>query len=231
MIENCKNCWFVNNCTEKESTKDVCVKYEHMLSMFKSSNLKIPFWSKANLFLTNDPEVRKIYTLSKSMEEFYNNNKNILIWSDKFMNGKTSWVVRMIQNYMTTWVNLQFTDYPCCYYINASDIVENFKNQVEDKDKYDDMLFFMKSTELLVIDDIDILIGKEKVAEVVGNILNERYSNNLSSLFTSHESPAILKTKIQNKYFVNKVVEVSEIYEFTVSKEEIDEMKRLEGEN
>lgn len=212
--EQYKNCWFQSTCKE-EKCPEICIKYEHMLDMFKKSGLNENQWYKYEF---EDPiedieAYRRLYELSKNMESFYDNFKSLYIWSDKYLNGKTTWSIKLLQNYLVLWTNYRF-DYPCGYFISGNKIKEAFKSQVDNPELYNTITNNLKKAELLVIDNVDDIIGDQKVENYLAGILDERFSAKHSVIYTSHLSPDRVRQRTQNGFLISRILDLSDTIEF-----------------
>lgn len=215
MKENClirKTCKNSNNCPE------FCITYEHILDMFAKSNLNPNYWEfyPIDFYIQSDVEAYlELKEICKNLENWPNNFHSLYIWSDKYLNGKTMWSIRLLQIYMSLWTEYRFDNVLAGYYINASDLVSIFKKQVDNEEQFTKTTNYLKNSELLVIDDIDRIIKEEKVQTWLSGILNYRYDNKYSVIFTSHLSPEEFKSKCSDKYLSSRIIDLSKTIQFT----------------
>ena len=116
---------------------------------------------------------------------------------------------------MSLWTEYRFDNVLAGYYINASDLVSIFKKQVDNEEQFTKTTNYLKNSELLVIDDIDRIIKEEKVQTWLSGILNYRYDNKYSVIFTSHLSPDEFKSKCSDKYLSSRIIDLSKTIQFT----------------
>lgn len=213
-----ENCWFKGVCSLNQCDNPLCVRFEHMLSMFKKSNLKETQWGKYDFEPIREDifayeELDKIK--KEELKKWYNSFHSLYLWSSNYLNGKTTWAIKLLQNYLVLWVDYQFSDYPCAYFITANQIKEVYKGQVNDPDRFNQVTFDMANAELLIIDDIDLILGDIKLETFIAGILDERYKANKSIIYTSHLSPEdFTKRTINNKFLESRVIGLSNFIEF-----------------
>ena len=214
---NHNNCWFKGICTLNKCDEPICTRYEHMLEMLQKSNLKETQWKKYNFEPVRDDvfAYSELDTLRKEgLKKWYQSFHSLYIWSENYLNGKTAWAVKLLQNYFILWVDYQFNSYPCGYFITANQLKDAYKSQVNDLEKFNQLNHDLLNSELLVIDDVDLILGDEKIEKYLGGILDERYKAEKSVIYTSHLSPEDFKEKTTNKFLQSRIIELSQEIEF-----------------
>lgn len=217
------NCRFFNkNCPDKAENEGcpegLCIPNYKMTFMLQHSNLKKPQTEEYNF--EESWEDRKAYLrLDEIITEFpqwittrtYN---SLYIWSHNYLNGKTTWAIKLLQNYLTEWAwafNKEWSEENSYgYFITTSQIKEIFKYQTERQEDFINLTKILKTTKLLVIDNIEQIIDDLKVENYLANILDERFSAKLSTIYTSHISPNEYKSKCKNSYLNSRIIDLSE---------------------
>jgi len=207
MIKECKNCWYFTKCQQKDKMETVCLEYEHTLKGFKNSNIPPVLWSSRSIKIDpNNKKHQELKALVSDMNELYNNNRNILLYThNQYGDNLNGWMIKTLQNYIFAFRKYQFNNENenSVFYIDAGKFKEICQLQVDNKELFLSTINKMQGCELLGIDNIDKLKGLKNFnfQEKLVNILEYRqYRKHKSNIFTSHIPPSLLDAKNNDEW-------------------------------
>lgn len=97
------NCWYLTTCNKYNTAEcnASCVRYMEMHYLMENSG--IPKNRQHGIALTPAKEDVSAFIALREVKEdivdFVNNGESIYIYSSNFGNGKTSWAIKLLQNY------------------------------------------------------------------------------------------------------------------------------------
>lgn len=100
-----EKCWYKRVCSlyGTPSCNSMCVRYMEMYQLFSGSNLPEKMWHPLTMVLEeNDPDYDaylRLNEIKNNIVDFVKQGSNLYIYSKKTGNGKTSWAIKMMQNY------------------------------------------------------------------------------------------------------------------------------------
>ena len=127
--------------------------------------------------------------IEKTIENFVNDGKNLYIYSETTGNGKSSWAIRLMQEYFNAiWYK---TDLDCKgLFISVPKFLLSMKYNITNPDVYynhiKDNVF---NADLVIWDDICTKMATSFEHEHLLSILDNRIINNKSNIFTSNIPP------------------------------------------
>lgn len=194
-------CWLGGNCNMEEDSAENCTihcpMYIQLKHLFDGSELpKYLQIQNKELKVTNMANKASFKTLieyNKNVREHIENplkGQDLYIWSRNKGTGKTSWAGKIMKNYFAqiAWDNdLE----PKGLFVNVSKLFTDLRRSFDDKDlalKMQQKMDYMMEIPLLVLDDIGAENGTDWVKEQLYIIINERYNNMLTTIYTSNLS-------------------------------------------
>ena len=150
-------CWYKKTCKNyKEECQKNCIRYNEMLYMMESANIP-----KGNQFrnelIPNPIDLKNFEFLTeikKDVVNFVKNGENLYIYSSIFGNGKTTWAIKIMQNYFNLkWLGNGFTQRGL--FIHVPSFLTKFKEVINKKDEtFEDLKKQLLEVDLVIWDDI-----------------------------------------------------------------------------
>lgn len=172
-------------CTER------CDFWWKLNSLYEQSNLPIRY--RYNIPLKPEqidkPSFIELRDYTAEITEHVKQGDNIYIYSQTTGNGKTTWASKMINQYIRKAVATSLLDNEVLY-LNVSLFLDQLKGQFSNYDqKVAELHERAMKCKLLVLDDIGAERPSEYVCERLYDIINHRYTNMLSTIYTSNLTP------------------------------------------
>lgn len=190
-------CWFSKVCGKKSeicnNCEDVenCIRYTQMNLQTINANIPGKQFLAHRLEKPKDPtspdwEVyRNLYLLN--IEEFVKSGKSMVIEGSNHGNGKTSFAVNKLLEYLST----QLGTADAGYFISLPQALSDIKESITTGETLPYNSIFQK-TRLLVLDDV----GHKKYTEYEENwllrVLSLRQLNGLSTIYTMTSKPKVI---------------------------------------
>ena len=150
-------CWYKGFCKNyKENCFANCIRFSEMQHLMEIAKI-----SKGNQFKNElipnpiDIENFKFLTdIKKNIMNFVKNGENLYIFSKNFENGKTTWAIKLMQNYFNQiWAGNGFTQKGL--FIHVPSFLTKFKEVINKKDEeFEDMKKQLLEINLVIWDDI-----------------------------------------------------------------------------
>jgi len=184
-------CWGFPYC-KKANTEGVCNRfcggYVLLDLLYKRSNLPKKYQQTVQLFVPEkDTEAyTEILKIKESIVSWVQQGKNLVLWGENKGNGKTTLACSLANAYIREMAK------QCCfdsavYFIKTAKFLEELRSQFNNPEEgFSGKLRLIETVPLLIIDDIGAEKASEWVRERLLTIIDERYSNNLSTIYTSN---------------------------------------------
>lgn len=182
------NCVFFEVCQNKENCSVDCIRYAEMNYLITNSGLPKNLQGKTIL----SPE-KVDYEAFCSLAEIKDNivnfvaeGKNLYIYSENVGNGKSSWLAKILKTYFNNvWAGNGFRKRGYFLYLPTFliELKESIRNP---SDELDELKEFLKTVDLLCIDDIAASTLSEFEHNYLLYIIETRLSNGLSTLYSSN---------------------------------------------
>lgn len=190
---------------------DFCRKYPNcdtfceirviLEGIYAQSNipLKYQFYQK----LIPDPEDRPNYVIVREIVDKVDNwvktGNHLLLWGTNKGNGKTSIACAIAGAYIRKNAYLSNLD-PIVYFIKTSKFLEELRNQMDNPTKdFPHKLKLIEKVPLLIIDDIGAEKPTDWVRERLLDLIDERYGNNRSTIYTSNCSLGTISLNLHDR--------------------------------
>lgn len=147
-------------------------------------------------------------SIGDNIEQFVEQGKNLYIYSSNCGNGKTSWALRLVQNYIDSiWYK---TDIRCrAMFISVPKFFIMLKDNISTRNEY---IAHIKQNvtdcDLVVWDDIGTKVGTEFEIENLLNIIDNRLCNGKSNIYTSNMDPIQLNERVGDRLY-SRIVNLS----------------------
>lgn len=169
------------------------------------------------MYLDDDGADREVYTklseIERNIEFFVNSGKNIYLYSSSTGNGKTSFAVRLLNDYLSSiWykANLEVKG----LFISVPKFLISLKDNISKKSDYiSHIKENVLKADIVVWDDIATKGFTSFEMENVLNIVDNRLVSNKSNIYTSNLVGDDLKAAIGDRLY-SRIFTNSEVFEF-----------------
>lgn len=188
-----KNCYAKDYC--KGYTTDKCNERCDLLwklnSMYDKSNLPLRY--RYNIPLRPEQVDREAFIQLKgyldNVTDRVATGESLYIYSENTGNGKTTWSSKIMNQFIRKSVVKSTLDNDVLY-LNVSLFVEGMRGQYSE---YSEEMASLReramTCKLLILDDIGAERPSEYVCERLYDLINHRYTNMLSTIYTSNLTP------------------------------------------
>lgn len=152
------NCWYNKVCFKynTDECNQNCIRYMEMHYLIETSNIPKSNQFKKEL-IPNEIDLQNFYKLKDikdNIVRFVNNGDNLYIYSSNFGNGKTSWAIKIMQNYFNNiWAGNGFKTRGL--FIHVPSFLTKFKEIINKKDEdFEDFKNLIEDVDLVIWDDI-----------------------------------------------------------------------------
>ena len=183
-------CWLYDNCNHKYCNA-ICPRQIKLSALFSNSKLPRSKWVKTKLFVDKDRTDADCFEQLRSIEDkivsFVAKGNNLFIHSPISGNGKTSWAIRLLQDYIyKTWNAYDIQDCAILF-IDVPKLLDSIKLNIGGYDDYaPDILAKVNNADLVVWDDIASKFGSSYDIDKLFSLINGRIENDKANIFTSN---------------------------------------------
>ena len=189
IIEENKNCPYLNRCTHIDCGK-FCLKRFKTEYYFESAFIPKDRRIFRRLHMDNDGRDENAFVrlaaIEKDIELFVENGHNLYIYSQNVGNGKTSWALRLANNYINkVWVKKDME--PIVLFISVPRFLLELKANISNKSEYIEHINkYVLNCPLVIWDDIGSKNGTEFEVSHLLSIIDNRINNGKSNIYTSN---------------------------------------------
>ena len=194
MLDNC----FYNKVCDIEDCSPSCIRYIEMNNLLTKSLLPKKFFRPVMMDTPSEDERAYDYliTIAKNMRDFVESGKNLTLYSAKTGNGKTTWAIRLMQNYFNQIWNgngLQTRG----IFLNVPTFINSVKQSFSMEDEtVANVQKLLPTVPLLILDDIGATKLSEFDISLLTNIVDSRIMNSRSTIFTTNCNKSELEAAI-----------------------------------
>lgn len=172
-----------------------CAKYHIMHSLIAQAEIPPKYQGKLQLKPQDDKELATFLQLEEFIQDIESHVKQghgLYLYSDVKGNGKTSWAIKVMREYMESISNFNRTNLGECkaVYVNVPSFMSKTKASISD---FDEDLGYLRTkiynADLVIWDDIGKENSTDYSREVLYALINHHYENLNSQIFTSNYSP------------------------------------------
>jgi DNA replication protein DnaC len=128
----------------------------------------------------------RVAEIMQSADTWVYQGNSLLLWGEGKGTGKTTLACSLANKYARLTIN-KFKMEPVMYFIKTAKFLEDMRKQFNDPDpSFGTVLELVEKIPLLIVDDLGAEKTSEWVRERLLNIIDERYSNNRSTIYTSN---------------------------------------------
>lgn len=185
-------CWLFDRCNHKDCEAPFCLRKFKLDQLYRlallSEQQKKHIELKVDADGTDLPEFRRLAQMLKDTPGFVADGKNLFLHSSNCGNGKTTWAVRFLQNYLDTlWHK---TDLRCrALFISVPRFLLALKENISEKNDY---ASFIKENvmdaDVVVWDDIAAKVGSEFQLNHLLGLIDGRLALGKANIYTSNLS-------------------------------------------
>ena len=185
------NCWFSDQCKKLHcNDKNGCLIIYKLNYLFDQACISDKQRKHIELRIDdNGTDLQEFLTLKNIQDnilDFVNNGKQLYIHSSMPGNGKTSWALRLIQEYFKKiWLR---SDLRCkALFINVPKFLLASKDNITEKNSYyEHIKENVLNCDIVIWDDIGTKVASSWDQEQLLSIIDQRINNGKANIFTSN---------------------------------------------
>lgn len=218
--KNGNDCPYRKTCKQRTSDGEcykMCVDFNEIDLMMHNANIPHKYVQPIILYPSCKEDVESFEILSeikKNIAAMVEQGFNLYIKSNQRQNGKTSWGIKILQNYIHHLIGKPGSK-DRALYLDLNEYLRELKLSFDSKDKeFKETEKVMRECDLLVLDGIDEVRLSEYERNYLKMIIKSRLANNLSNIFIGRNTAGNLINAIGNdlKYYVEDNSTVISIY-------------------
>ena len=218
--KNGNDCPYRKTCKQRTSDGEcykMCVDFNEIDLMMHNANIPHKYVQPIVLYPSCKEDVESFEILSeikKNIAAMVEQGFNLYIKSNQRQNGKTSWGIKILQNYIHHLIGKPGSK-DRALYLDLNEYLRELKLSFDSKDKeFKETEKVMRECDLLVLDGIDEVRLSEYERNYLKMIIKSRLANNLSNIFIGRNTADNLVNAIGNdlKYYVEDNSIVISIY-------------------
>ena len=218
--KNGNDCPYRKTCKQRTSDGEcykMCVDFNEIDLMMHNANIPHKYVQPIVLYPSCKEDVESFEILSeikKNIAAMVEQGFNLYIKSNQRQNGKTSWGIKILQNYIHHLIGKPGSKNRALY-LDLNEYLRELKLSFDSKDKeFKETEKAMRECDLLVLDGIDEVRLSEYERNYLKMIIKSRLANNLSNIFIGRNTAGNLINAIGNdlKYYVEDNSTVISIY-------------------
>lgn len=218
--KNGNDCPYRKTCKQRTSDGEcykMCVDFNEIDLMMHNANIPHKYVQPIVLYPSCKEDVESFEILSeikKNITAMVQQGFNLYIKSNQRQNGKTSWGIKILQNYIHHLIGKPGSK-DRALYLDLNEYLRELKLSFDSKDKeFKETEKVMRECDLLVLDGIDEVRLSEYERNYLKMIIKSRLANNLSNIFIGRNTAGNLINAIGNdlKYYVEDNSTVISIY-------------------
>lgn len=218
--KNGNDCPYRKTCKQRTSGGEcykMCVDFNEIDLMMHNANIPHKYVQPIVLYPSCKEDVESFEILSeikKNIAAMVEQGFNLYIKSNQRQNGKTSWGIKILQNYIHHLIGKPGSK-DRALYLDLNEYLRELKLSFDSKDKeFKETEKVMRECDLLVLDGIDEVRLSEYERNYLKMIIKSRLANNLSNIFIGRNTAGNLINAIGNdlKYYVEDNSTVISIY-------------------
>lgn len=218
-------CIYKSSCKKKDCdiwqdiTNNFCMRYFKIDKILDNAMLSPKQRKDIKLVLDSDKSDYNSYaTLNKFKESIMNNiedNVNLYIYSEITGNGKTSWAIKLLTEYVKkNWINIQINSRPVLF-INVPQYLLELKLNIRSQSEYVQIVQdnFLKA-DLIVWDDIGTKTASDFELEYLLSMIDNRQRlERKVDIYTSNIIPTELQKYVGDR-LASRILNTSQLIEF-----------------
>lgn len=158
---------------------------------------------------------KELNEIKIGVKDFVDKGENLLICSNNVGNGKTTWAIKILREYISNVSNVKFKNNCPALFINVTNFLNEKKLAISDPELHSKVIDTERkilTSKLVVFDDL----GVKDISQFdMGNLyywIDERTNNLKSCIFTSNLMPKQLKGVLDERLY-SRIVKYSTVKE------------------
>ena len=190
-LEN--KCWLYDECSRVDCDKPFCIRRYKLEQLYSMSLLSDKQRQRIGLQVDEDntdlAEFKKLAEIANNIGKFVADGQNLYLHSSTCGNGKSSWAIRMIQEYFESiWLE---TSLGCkAMFISVPRFLLALKENITERSEY---VAFIRAhvleADLVVWDDIAAKVGTDFELNHLLSLIDGRIAQGKSNIYTSNLNP------------------------------------------
>jgi len=189
---------FKDDCPYKGACKDeedkgcssLCARYCELDYLLNTSNIPKTMRKQNKLRPMNDKDKEtfvQLASIKSDINNFVYNGNNLYIWGNNTGSGKSFWASKLLKAYIgSVHIGNQFTDR--CMFIYVPTLLVKIKDFTDNNARIE-LIRKVSTLDLVVMDDIGSVSTSKYDLTILSSIIDYRYSNGLSTIYTSNLAP------------------------------------------
>lgn len=156
--------------------------------IYKHSNIPVRYQYPKELVIEGIDEkvYMRVADINSKADEWVLNGNSLLLWGDNKGTGKTTLACSVANAFARHYID-RYKMEPIMYFIKSAKFLEDVRKQFNNPDPaFQHIMELVETVPLLIIDDIGAEKASDWVRERLLNLIDERYSNNRSTIYTSN---------------------------------------------
>lgn len=201
-----ENCWASKYCRQYQqvSCNQFCAGYVVLEILYHYSNIPKKYQYPVDLKVS-PPDKETYQYISEILKgdiiSWVNKGRNLFLWGQAKGTGKTTVACQIASKFireMASKTNLE----PVVHFIKSARFLEEIRQQFNAPTiEFPERLKTIETVPLLIIDDIGAEKPSDWVKERLLNIIDERYSNNRSIIYTSNCSLSEIMERLGDRIY------------------------------
>lgn len=183
---------------DTELCNENCMIRRIFYFLMETSNIPKNYWEDTTLFPYKD-DVKTFETLAEikdDIETFVEQGRFLYIHGD-CGTSKTEWACKLMKQYLALKsIGNRFEEVALFIYVPTFTLKSK---DFENREERDELLQSIISRKFVIIDDIGTITQSDYDVGVFHNVVNERYSRGLSTIFTGNIQPERLNRFLDNR--------------------------------
>lgn len=185
------NCWMKDSCNQVDCG-GFCPKFHKLDQLYNLSLIPDTLRRHIKLYLDKDKcdeaAFNKLKSIMQNSTTFINSGSNLFLFSENCGNGKTSWVLKIVESYLNkNWIKSALD---CkVLFISVPRYLLEIKSNITEKSKYVEHINkYIYSADLVIFDDIGTKQSTDWEREHLFTIIDDRLNRKKSCFYTSNLS-------------------------------------------
>lgn len=212
------NCWLKNECNQCDCDSPSCIRLvkldylynEANVSLFQRKNIELKLIDGINL--VDKEAFTRLSSIKSDIVNFINEGNNLYLYSEKVGNGKTAWVIKLLQAYFNSiWAS---SNLECrALFIHVPQFLLALKDNISEKSDYiQHVKENILNCDLVIFDELTTRAGTNFELDHLLSYINTRLSSGKSCFYTSNVKPNELASYLGER-LSSRVVNLSECIE------------------
>lgn len=216
-ISSKDNCWYKDICDKSRCGECFCIRHYKMDCLVHMALLEGKLAHPPQLRLDKNQidlePYKKLKDIQSDINNFVNNGKNLMIYSENTGNGKSSWAQKLLLSWLDSiWVTSEFE----CrgMFVSLPKLMNSMKeNLTTPNDYFKYVNDNIRYADLVVWDELNYKDYTQFEYDYILDVINQRISEGKSNIFTTNYSLPVIEKKLGTR-LASRVLGSSMLIEF-----------------